>query len=266
MRLRQLIPVSFLLFLVLLPAAFAQSRSNFVGFYSIPLEGGRWSTHTITVSIQQSPKQAHDAVLEAMKVWNLAQAWFAQTWFPNNSTYTLVESNATALVQVSFDATGHLINCGGTWANGCTWLHNGVGNRIEIAVGAFVNNNPNTIVLDSLVIEVIAEHEFGHVLGLGHPNLTEDLMNQNGDVQPPFSAMNAPSTLDLYAVHYLISTTGQVPSEVTLPASIGYVIWDATSVPEFLDEPIVLISAFSVPLGFSLLSRKRHLNRNPTVT
>jgi hypothetical protein len=264
MRMRQLIPVSFLLFLVLLPAAFAQNTTT----YTIALAGGRWNTHTITVKIPQSPEKAHEAVVWAMETWNLAQVWFAQkyTWVvaPNSPAYTLVESNTTALVQVTFAKSAYAVNCGGVWASGCTWYHNGVGTRVEIAA----QENPDGSLDPEFEIQYIAEHEFGRVLGLEGSNITSDLMYpvkgivyaENGILQ------NAPSTLDLYAVHFLISSSGSVPRSIALPASITYIPWVIQPVPEFSAGFIVLISAFSVLVGFSLLSRKRHLNRNPTVT
>jgi hypothetical protein len=259
MKLRTLMPVSFLLFLVLLPAAFAQNTSS---PYTIQLAGGRWGTHTITVKIPQSPEKAHEAVVWAMETWNLAQVWFAQkyTWVvtSNSPTYTLVESNTTALVEVTFSKPGYAIDCGGVSASGCTWYHNGVGTRVEIAAQETSDGSLDP----EFRIQYIAEHEFGRVLGLESSNITSDLMYVKGIVYAENGILqNAPSTLDLYAVHFLISSSGSVPHSVTLPASITYIPWAIQSVPEFSAGSIVLICAFSILLGFSVASRKRHLNR-----
>jgi hypothetical protein len=237
MRSRQLISLSFLLILVLLPAAFAQNTTT----YTIALAGGRWNTHTITVKIPQSPEKAHEAVVWGMLVWNLAQVWFAQKYYPDSPTYTLVESNTTALVQVAFAKPGYAINCGGVWADGCTWYHNGVGTQVEIVA----QSNPDGSVDSQPGIQYIAEHEFGHVFGLQSTTLRSDLewpnrtaiYSENGILQI------SPSTLDLYAVHFLISSTGRVPASVALPSSIPYIMWPVQPVPEFSAGFIVLICA-----------------------
>jgi hypothetical protein len=244
-----LIPVCFLLFLTVLAPAFAQNTNTYLSS-TIPLEGGRWNTHTITIQIPASPVRSHEAILWAMETWNSAQEWFATKYFPNSSTYKFLEVISGASVTITYPKPSYLVYCSGQWASGCTSYPNGVGGKgtkVTIAVQATQSGAE----LPQSEIQFIAEHELGHVLGIGHPKLPSDLMYPHTSID-----IISPSTLDLYAVHYLITTKGTVPATITLPYDIPYIQSVIEPIPEF-NMPLVIIGVTLVSCAFCLGTANR---------
>src|SRR5208337_740785 len=155
--------------------------------YTIPLKGGAWDHTKITVQAPTSPTWAYDKVLEAMQDWNDAQNWFRKTYLtptsaiyqltptsaiyqltPTSAIYQLTPIQSTPDVTVQF-TNGFLFVGGGEYGGYTT-------DRISASV---MTSATVTLSLYSTApyIERIAVHEFGHVLGLGHFENVNDVMN-----------------------------------------------------------------------------------------
>ena len=144
--------------------------------YVIPLLGGRWAIYTITVKIPAEPVWAHDAVVDALGIWNQAQVWFESTYFPQAATksYQFTVSNSgqvTVAFQEIYDPNDSF--------TGLTKLTEGSGNRYTAA-------KVKIVLVDSIgfnrvgsEVTSIAAHEFGHVLGLDHPKININLIYPN---------------------------------------------------------------------------------------
>ena len=191
--------------------------------YQIPIRGSGYPTLTVSVEIPRG--WASDSVRQAMQIWNQAQIWFAKTYFSNGKVYTFTESGAQYV---------HVIWAPYNPAYGGRAQSNCMANDAEGAIRgmncsvSIVLTYSNGTNLTPATILHGALHEFGHVLGLRHPDpniLPEDLMNPEW---PDIPAL-APSTLDLYAVHLLANAIGTTSSlvggVVTLPANIPYKIY-----------------------------------------
>lgn len=180
--------------------------------YQIPLYRARWAISTIDVAIPSSPATAHEAVSQALDVWNQAQIWFTSKYFPNGHVYSF-EAVDSGAINVVFSTSGEIEN-----------LTSSQGNLgyADLSISAHVTIDGGEVYLDVNGVNLyLALHEFGHILGLGHVaqdgNRTSctipDLMCHW--VNPAW-----PSTLDLYALHLLAE--GQTPLSVTLPTKIPY--------------------------------------------
>ena len=214
--------------------------------YTIPLLGGRWVSYVIMVQVPTSPGVLHNATISAMDSWNNGQLWFTQTYFPGAPTYTFSLST-NGVVVVEFLDMSNKTNVGEAQLS--PWPLSG-----KVIEGAIVKlptafggaNFTSPLYMSWLT--ALAIHEFGHVLGLGHPQIP-DIMN--GTVNSFFL-----STLDLYAVHILAD--GQVPDSITLPSNIPFNYVPSSAIPEFPRNFLML----SLAIAFSLLFvrfRKRTL-------
>jgi len=185
--------------------------------YQIPLRGSGYPS--LRVSVEVPHGWAADSVRQAMQIWNEAQIWFAKTYFPNGKVYTFTESG-TQYVHVIWVPYNPVF--GGRAESNC--MANDVEGvaGVSCTVSLVLTYSNGTNMTPALILHG-ALHEFGHVLGLGHPDLDipDELMNPKRD-----SNALTPSTLDLYAVHLLANTIGKTSSlagvVVTLPANIPY--------------------------------------------
>ena len=201
-----------------LPLAHADTQ------YTIPMKGGRWASYTITVRIPLEPKTSHDGVLDALQVWNQAQEWFQATYYPDGKVYTFKESSGGGQVRVQFEKTMKEAGLAQTTGNGNTYTSGRV--QINIEFSKFRS-----------YVSAVALHEFGHILGLAHATLGDDLMNVSFEYK-------LPSTLDLYAVHVLAS--GKTPASVTLPSNISYMTVPETAIPEFPTPVVLMVLLFGL--------------------
>ena len=177
-------------------------RPAYATTYSIPVVG-RWSTLQVGLRIPSNPTWAHDLVLNASQVWNMAQVWFTQNYFPGGKVYTFVESPVgNATVAFGMPAECASIAVGWTQYN----LNNSltiIGAHVFLDGGVFnpgQEHNETTLEYGFR----IALHELGRVLGLGSLVDGLDIMDPIGTVShaldPPIISM-----IDLFALHVLAS-------------------------------------------------------------
>src|SRR5208337_3971355 len=131
---------------------------------------------------------------QAIEIWNQAQAWFIQSYYPQNYpkdvfTLELASSGQTAQVTVQYVYT--LPN--GYWAETSQY-----GTKISMVISRAFQNS------------VLAAHELGHVLGLADNSIKGDLERSSGVYQP------YPSTLDLYGVFLHATRFGRFASANTV--------------------------------------------------
>jgi len=192
--------------------------------YSIPANG-RYTTFTIGLQIQQTPKWAHEVVLNATIVWNQAQKWYQQT-IQGGQVYTFSESSAGSVI-VSFGIPAAYSGFAVGWT------------EYQFASSSKTSIISAHIYLDGNIFSAAQErnstarqyafrlalHELGHVLGLGHVLDGKDIMDPRG---PSYLATQEPliSTLDLYAIHTLASSESS-STFIYLPSSVAYRLIDA---------------------------------------
>jgi hypothetical protein len=186
---------------------------------SIPING-RYSTLTIKIYIPQSPKWAHDVVLNATIAWNRAQAWSEQ----NNGSVTLYqfvetdEGSATAVVSFSMPAAFAGIAVGWTtykFAPGSRTIV--ISSHTYLTPSIFNDAQAGNLTARHYAFW-LALHELGRILGLGSLLDGKDIMEPRYTPQR-IEQVPKLSTLDLYAVHVLAQ--GSAPSFVTLPDGIN---------------------------------------------
>lgn len=211
----------FLLFLFL--SAITMTRAAQVAAqiqYRIPVN---WQLPPgqVNIVIPATPEWAHDVVADALRIWNDAQVWFKEKYFNTGEVYRFTEYVSGVEVRFVYrDQT----SCG-------TIVEAPNGRVISLLL-----TNIHNVTLPSGLVTRCAEHELGHILGLGHTSVDDDLMSTSG------AGPATPSTLDLYAVHLLAGGLKQ-RTTVTLPSDIAY-----AAVPEFLD-PAVTVAAVLVVLA-----------------
>lgn len=220
------------------------------GSMGIEVYGGRWPDYTIGVKIPATPAWMRGVVLDAMAAWNQAQKWFTERYFPDGKVYTLVESDA-GKISVRFQ---NLSQGPQYCALGQETVPVRHGSNIvsgDMVLTAYCKNQA----LSRDVVFVVAVHEFGHALGIGHVTFEEphDIMRTWFEVDMQIS------TLDLYAVHLLAS--GSVQAEVvTLPDSIPYELVPFLAIPE---SHLLTIALLLPMLLVTLLFRKRVFDKMP---
>lgn len=209
---------------LLLVAGFPLVQASSV--YVIPVNG-RYSTLMIGIQIPQEPKWAHDVVLNATIAWNQAQKWY-QSHVQDGPVYTFFESG-TGSVTVSFSVPATYSGFAVAWTE-YTFAPSSktsiISAHVFLTPNIFSSAQEGNSTAQRYAFR-IALHELGHVLGLGHVLDGKDIMDPRG---PAYLATQQPliSTLDLYAIHTLASST-QVPTFIFLSTSVTYLLIDARS-------------------------------------
>lgn len=206
--------------------------------YTMPLLGGRWASYIITVQVPTSPELLRNATISAMESWNSGQLEFTQAYFTGAPTYTFSLA-PNAAVAVEFLDMSNETNIGETQLMPWPLTGKVIEGAVVKLLTAFGSANFTSPLYMSW-LTALAIHEFGHVLGLGHPKIP-DIMN--GTANSFFL-----STLDLYAVHVLAD--GQVPNSTTLPNNIPYTYVHSSTIPEFRTSSLLMIS---LAIAFSIL-------------
>ena len=188
--------------------------STYAVQYSIPVYG-RFANTRIALEIPLTPKWAHNVVLNASLVWNKAQVWFRQTYFPDGDVFTFVEATP-ANVTVNYELPS---TCAG-FAVGWTDYTFAASSNTIISARTFLDPTVfNSTQAGNATARQyafrLALHELGRVLGLGSIIDGKDIMDPLGTpdrgTQPPML-----STIDLYAVHVLASESSLTTSVIVL--------------------------------------------------
>ena len=214
--------------------------------YVQPMYETHWKTHTILVSLPNTIVRfsgniidPNSSVIQAMDIWNQAQIWFVQSYFPHNyPTYVfrLEVARPGQVPQVTVQYIGYLHD--GWWAETSQY-----GTKISIVIA---HSDQNT---------VLAAHELGHVLGLGDNSINGDL-ERTSNVFSPY-----PSTLNLYAVYMQAKCLCYTAADKVILTQIPYMQWNPNLVvvTEFPNPALILVVAIITGL---LLTVK--LRRAPT--
>jgi hypothetical protein len=192
--------------------------------YSIPVYG-RFATLTIGIQIPETPKWAHDVVLNATIAWNHAQLWYQHN-IQSGPVYTFVETS-TGPVTVNFTLPSAYLNFVAAWTAYDFSLSSKtsiISAQVYLPQNVFSQTQQNNSTARHYAFR-LALHELGHVLGLGQVIDGRDIMDPRG---PTYLATQQPliSTLDLYAIHTLATATS-VSTFITLPSSVTYQLIDA---------------------------------------
>ncbi len=207
------------------------------GAYSLPLEGIRWTTNMISVSIPTAPEWAHDAVVDALNTRVQAQHWFADNYFPAGKTYDFnisSRNNESTIERVLV----RFIDGNESYAGRADITYKERSRAITLANVSLPQSFEGKT-LDSTYrpwFTTLAVRVFGHVIGLDWAAFC-DVMQPVTDAS---CSANSPSTLDHYAVHILAE--GSIPSNVTLPPTIPYAMMPQVPV-ESSSFPMVLLLA-----------------------
>jgi len=215
----------FLVVLAIVPVAHADSN------YWIPTFGVSWASQRIYVQMPSEPGDARDVVLRAMSIWNQAQEWFRDTYFPSPGvdTYTFVLGGYNSSVLTDFTDYWTVSNyCPNMpfGVEGCTHLHWDLASNITFAL-VYLDTKGLTSNESSHEPIFLALHEFGHALGLPDLPSSSYASCPFQDLMCLYYQDEYPSTLDLYALHQLAA--GIRATDVVLPSFIPYAYYTPIS-------------------------------------
>jgi hypothetical protein len=190
-----------------------------------------------------------NATKNAITDWQATLTFFSSkytnyAYISNLEFITDVSQNSLAGYDVYINFSETIINQGQS-ALGLTTT-NLRDNKIEQCAVTLATRSEIPIFTTS-DMTVIAKHEFGHVLGLGHSNSSSDLMYASYDY---LLSANSISTLDVYGVATLFgwiqpSSAPEFTSPIMLPSTITFEYAPTTDqTPDSPNEIIKLISHF----------------------
>lgn len=210
-----------LLLLTLLPIASVHASQQ-----SIPING-RYATYTIGLRIPQSPKWAHDVVLNASIAWNQAQLWYQQSALSTGNYYHLVEAaDGSASISFSMPAAYAGIAVGWTDYKFATSSRTEIiSTKTYLDPTVFLSAQESNTTAHAYALR-LALHELGRILGLGSVLDGHDIMDPMATPERATAPMLL-SILDLYALKVLAS--GNAPNFVTLPGDVPNQLIDATN-------------------------------------
>ena len=185
---------------------------------SIPING-RYSVLTIKIYIPDTPKWAHDVVLNATIAWNRAQLWNLQN-NPSATVYNFVEADdgtATSTVSFSMPAAYASIAVGWTIYKFAPGSRTSIVSTQTYLTPTIFNDAQGSNATAKEYAFWLALHELGRILGLGSILDGKDIMEPR---YTPERITQVPklSTLGLYALHVLAQGTS--PNFVTLPDGV----------------------------------------------
>jgi Matrixin len=206
--------------------------------YELALDGPTWDHPVITVLIlplYDSPWWNPDylnSTLNAVDMWNHGFSYFAS----NYSAYDYTADIRLAPEVSNFTIPGYDVFI--SWIeefNGSSdvGLTQTTYSSQDVIDGTTMSLSAHDVfggILDEIDMQNVALHELGHVVGLGHSNLTDDTMYHSYTLGSPVRAL---STLDLYGVatvfrwlsssqQYSLENEGQLPDYVSLPVDVAY--------------------------------------------
>lgn len=220
---------------------------------SIPTEGGTWANPTITIVINPQPSQPWFKVSYSGDVSFAISRWAesiiaytdasGSNYLRKLTFLTYVAGNqslpANPDIQVNF-----IQSFGSSQGLGLTSIRTStIGNvgifQAPTTTTLAANDPTSSIQLTDTDMINIASHEFGHALGLNHAtaSVTDDgtfeLMFQSyvQMVGNPRDTLEAPSTLDLYALSYIydwlatsstLNGSGHPVTDLALPSGASY--------------------------------------------
>jgi hypothetical protein len=236
MGLKGILPVLLILSLLFASVAFSETHAQVQ--YSLNLQRITWNHSTLRVLIIPPSNESWwapsylNATFRAVREWNQAILGFAL----NYTDYAYLSKLRITQTVAYTKASGFDVYI--SWTETPPYAADEIGytNTLynmpsRIIVNSTIDLASKTLqgyVLDEVDMHNVILHEFGHSLGLGHSNFTDDSMYPTYSLNP-LKQVQTLSTLDLYGVSIVFQwmSNSSYPyspqqSSVTLPSSIPY--------------------------------------------
>src|SRR5712664_2897480 len=228
------------------------SNAHAVSAPVIPTEGGTWTSPTITILIIPQPSEPWFRASYTFDVNHAIARWtesilvytdaYGSSYLRKLDFVTCI-SGINASLCGSPDIQVQFIESFGSQSAGLgltrvVTTNSGIFQAPTTTTLAAYDPTNSTQLTDNDMIN-IASHEFGHALGLAHAtvSVTDDgtfelmFLSYGQAVGNPRDTLEAPSTLDMYALSYvydwlatspMLSGTGHPRTDLTLPSGASY--------------------------------------------